>query len=122
MCKPPLHLQVPHILQSVVLLDTLNNDFDITYILKHNSGSWEKVSTHGCAEQGVGMLLNYKMLPADKLQVKVSPCVSVCGGGDEGVCWCAGDCQATVRVAGTGSHLPVWFLPYLAMFDGEGHQ
>lgn len=63
---------MPHILQSVVLFDTLNNDFDITYILKHNSGSWEKVPVQGSAEEGIGSLLNYKMLPSDKLQVKVS--------------------------------------------------
>lgn len=67
-----------------MLFDTLNSDFDITYILRHNSGSWDKVPVHGNAEQGVGMLLNYKMLSSDKLQVKVSGVVCREGCGD----WC----------------------------------
>lgn len=75
---------MPHILQSVLLFDSLNTDFDITYILRHNNGSWDKVPVHGSAEEGAGMLLNYKILPADKLQVKVrwvwhkGNCVTVC--------------------------------------------
>lgn len=66
--------QVPHTLQSVVLFDSLNSDFDITYILMRNNESWEKVPIHASAEQGVASLLNYKMLASDQLQVKVSVC------------------------------------------------
>ena len=55
----------------MVLFDPLNNDFDITYLLKHNNGSWEKFPVQGTAEQGVGMLLCYKMAATDKVQVKV---------------------------------------------------
>ncbi len=56
----------------MVLFDPLNSDFDITYILKLNSESWEKVPIQATAEQGIASLLNYKMLASDKLQVKVS--------------------------------------------------
>lgn len=59
-------------LQSVVLFDSLNTDFHITYILKLNSESWEKVPVQATADQGVASLLNYKMAASDKLQVKVS--------------------------------------------------
>lgn len=61
-----------HTLQSVVLLDTLHSDFDIFSIERQDSSSgWEKVPVQGSAEQGVGMLLNFKLLPSDKLHVKV---------------------------------------------------
>lgn len=55
----------------MLLFDPLNSDFDITYILRHNSGSWEKVGVQATAEQGAGMLLCYKMVASNKLQVKV---------------------------------------------------
>ena len=68
-----LPAQVPHTLQSVVLFDSLNTDFDITYILMlNNESSWEKVPIQATADQGVASLLNYKMLASDQLQVKVS--------------------------------------------------
>lgn len=53
------------------MFDPLNSDFDITYILRHHNGSWEKVPVVAEAEQGVGMLLCCKMAVASKLQVKV---------------------------------------------------
>lgn len=71
---------MPHTLQSVVLFDPLNNDFDITYLLRHNSGSWEKFPVQATAEQGVGMFLCYKMSATEKVQVKVFVVV-LCGRG-----------------------------------------
>lgn len=58
----------------MVLFDSLNSDFDLTYVLRGNSGSWEKLPAQATAEQGVGTLLNYKMLSTEKLQVKVKRC------------------------------------------------
>ena len=105
-------------LQSVVMFDTLNSDFYITYVLKHISGSWEKVPVHGQAEQGVGMLLDYKMLPSDKLQVKVrTPAYD-----GYSLYVYVGDSDTTLRAARASPRLSVWLLSYRAMSPGTHHQ
>ena len=110
---------MPHTLQSVVLFDSLNTDFDITYILMlNNESSWEKVPIQAMAEQGVASLLNYKMLASDQLQVKVSVTIYHCWLGDSLVGWVLGDCEASLWAPRPAYHLPVWFLPHFTMHGG----
>ena len=72
-CVAVVVFQVAHTLQSVLLFDPLNSDFDITHVVKPNNGggSLEKVAIQATAQQGIGFLLCHKMLPSDKLHVKV---------------------------------------------------
>lgn len=54
------------------MFDSLSSDFKITEIVRHNDGAWDDIPVVSSAQYGVGMLLNYKLLPSDKVQIKVS--------------------------------------------------
>lgn len=109
-------------MQAVLLFDPLNNDFDITYVLKHDSGSWEKVPIQaGTTEQSAGVLLSYKMVAYDKLQVKVNIMLLSLAYGAM-LCACVGDSEAKTWVAWAISHFPVWVISYPTMYGGTNDQ
>ena len=55
----------------MVLFDSLGATFSIGEIVKSNLGGWESLPSLAADENGAGYHLNCKILPTDKIRVKV---------------------------------------------------
>ena len=66
------HTQTPRALHSVTLFDSFLTDYDITGACLITPGGTQKLSVLLKSEKGVGILLNQKFNPSDKIQLRVS--------------------------------------------------
>ncbi len=69
---PHTHTQTPRALHSVTLFDSFLTDYDITGACLITPGGTQKLSVLLKSEKGVGILLNQKFNPSDKIQLRVS--------------------------------------------------
>ena len=65
------HTQTPRVLHSVTLFDSFLTDYDITGACLITPGSNQKLNILAKSDKGVGILLNQKFNPSDKIQLRV---------------------------------------------------